>query len=467
MRTINHSVDYSRSVRTELLQAKIFIKAIKAKTLTSRNSGSEMTEYTKRATSARSIQMAMEFIAQDDFEEMELGILRANYSNLKKNWNQFGNSHNLIMDAASNQNEVEEHLSLYETVEREFIMAKVALLKQIRFMKQNRNEEEQTEQPIGNIEQEQIEPEMIENSGEVNSSLKSNGSEQINQNPQQAQMNQSAWHFSNFKTIENTWGEFDGNLVQWQGFHDRFKAAVHDNEQLSGAFKFMYLQKSLKGKASRALGEWQLTDNNYAEAWERLSQLYERQYQTSAELVRKFHNLPKLDHANGAMVQKFSNVTHEMLRQLKALQYPVEHYDLFVVHGIHEKLDPETSKAWELYRSSERPTVQELLSFLDKQAKALSNVYNLEHKKSNETRKRKPNESEHHTKAKRTRTESQKEQNEEKERRSSNWACKLCPENPSNRIVATMQTTKMQKWQKKKENKKERSKSEESKEQDS
>lgn len=99
------------------------------------------------------------------------------------------------------------------------------------------------------------------------------------------------WQFPSWKSLEKTWGDFDGTLIQWQGFHDRFKSAIHDNEQIQRAFKFQYLQNSLKGKAAAALGEWQLSDENYNEAWERLNELYAREYQTGKELLWKFHNL--------------------------------------------------------------------------------------------------------------------------------------------------------------------------------
>lgn len=103
--------------------------------------------------------------------------------------------------------------------------------------------------------------------------------------------------------------------------------------------------------------------------------------------MRKFNSLPTLNYANGAMLQMLSNTTHEVLRQLRALDYPVRNYDLFIVHGIHERLDGETSKAWEFFRGSETPTVQELLDFLDRHAKALSNVHSLEQKEASKKRK--------------------------------------------------------------------------------
>lgn len=157
---------------------------------------------------------------------------------------------------------------------------------------------------------------------------------------------------------------------------------------MSNAFKFQHLKQSLKSKAAAAIGEWQLTDNNYGEAWERLKQLYSRPYQTSKELLWKFQALPKLDRASGAMVQKFSNVTHEVMRSLRAMDYPVENLDIMFVHGLHDRLDHDTSIAWELQRRSENPTTMEMLDFLDRQAKALTGVQFVERKGQPDNRKR-------------------------------------------------------------------------------
>lgn len=194
---------------------------------------------------------------------------------------------------------------------------------------------------------------------------------------------------------ENTWGEFDGKLTQWQGFRDRFRAAVHNDATITNAFKFLHLQNSLKGKAQAALGEWVPNDENYNDAWERLQQLYDRKYQTSKELIWKFTNLPIMDRASGFMLQKYSNTTHEVLRQLKAMGYCTDGCDVFIVHSIHDRLDAETKKAWELQRTSEMPTVQEMLTFLDKQAKAWSNAQFNEQRAPKDNRKRNSNGNEH------------------------------------------------------------------------
>lgn len=228
--------------------------------------------------------------------------------------------------------------------------------------------------------------------------------------------------------MENTWGEFNGELIHWHGFHDRFKTAVHDKPNISNAFKLQYLQSSLKGKAAIEFGDWPSTDGNYVEGWEWMKQRYHRPYQTSKELLWKFYNLPKLERAAGGMIQKLSNVTNEVIRQLRALDYPVEHFDLIFVHGLHDRLDPETSKAWELNRKSENPTVFDMLNFLDRQAKALTGAQFVERKSNFDNRKRFSNEREHHHEKKKFRMEKEpaKEDNNKTIPKFEPIECKLC-----------------------------------------
>ncbi|XP_055856971.1 uncharacterized protein LOC129919896 isoform X2 [Episyrphus balteatus] len=175
--------------------------------------------------------------------------------------------------------------------------------------------------------------------------------------------------------VKNTWGEFDGTITKWQGFRDRFLAAVHDNDRIEPAYKFAYLKKSLVGKAARALGEWQLTGKNYIEAWNRINEMYHRQYATCRELLRQFFKLPILQGlATANELQRMVNVTHETLRQLKAQDIPVDGWDMIIVHVLHERMDGETACKWEEARSSEFPTVKEVCAFLEKRAIALGSA---------------------------------------------------------------------------------------------
>lgn len=225
--------------------------------------------------------------------------------------------------------------------------------------------------------------------------------------------------------LQNTWGEFDGKLTEWQTFHDCFQAAVHDNKQISNVFKFQHLKKSLKGKAANIFTGWEHTDANYQQAWERLKQTYERKYQLSKQLFRKFFDLPKLDYASGTMLEKFCNTTHTVLSQLRSLGYPVQYYDAIFVHSLHDKLDAGTSKEWELYRTSEMPALKIMLNFIDWQAKALINVQYGEPRASKDTHKRAAQRSEYKTE-KRAKTEDEKPSSSSK---SEQKRCVMCKEN--------------------------------------
>lgn len=175
--------------------------------------------------------------------------------------------------------------------------------------------------------------------------------------------------------VKNTWGQFDGAITKWQGFRDRFVAAIHDNDRITPAYKFAYLKSSLVGKAARTLGEWQLSEKNYHEAWKRLNEMYHKQYATCRELLRQLFRLPMLQGPPRASeLQRMSNVVHETLRQLAVQGVPTEHWDVIIVHMLHERLDRETACKWEETRSSEFPTVLEMCSFLERRATALESV---------------------------------------------------------------------------------------------
>ncbi|XP_055922685.1 uncharacterized protein LOC129953493 [Eupeodes corollae] len=174
--------------------------------------------------------------------------------------------------------------------------------------------------------------------------------------------------------VKNTWGEFDGSYTKWQGFRDRFVAAVHDNDKIAPAYKFSYLKASLTGRAN-ALGEWQLSDQNYYEAWKRMEEVYNKKYATCRELLRHFFRLPMLEGTpKAAELQRMSNTCHETMRQLAAQGVPTDNWDMIIVQVLHEKLDQETACKWEESRTTELPTAKEFCLFLDKRAEALGSA---------------------------------------------------------------------------------------------
>lgn len=345
-----------------------------------------MSVIAKGETSARAIKNLFKETEDPQFVQSGRTELITKLEYLRHNWDNFVKSHEELLSAITDDDEKEEQLRVYDTIEKMFLRVEVILRENIESFSEN-NEDQLSENEQSSVENDEgnesannnafSEPSKITTST-PNASVNNNQSSNV----RPSMMSQQAWptqpiyvQCGSNRQIENTWGEFEGKLTQWQGFHDRFKAAVHDNESIPRIFKFLHLQKSLKGKAAAALGEWAQTEENYLQAWERLKQLYSRKYHTSKELLRKFNNLQKLDRTSGFMLQKLCNTTHEVMRQLKTLNHPVEHYDLIFVHGLHDRLDLESSTAWELHRTSENPSITEMLDFLDRRAKAMTGAY--------------------------------------------------------------------------------------------
>lgn len=174
-------------------------------------------------------------------------------------------------------------------------------------------------------------------------------------------------------SIRNIWGKFDGNERMWTGFRDRFVAAVHNNDKIDPSFKFQHLQDSLSGEAARTLAGWQLSNDCYVEAWDRLNEVYNKKYAIRRSHLRHFFQMKQIQApATRDELQSLSNASHEMIRQLRAEGLPVEHWDFLIVHSIHERLDEETGRRWELQRLSldkpDDPTAKQILGFIDQQA---------------------------------------------------------------------------------------------------
>lgn len=200
-----------------------------------------MATYARMVTSAQIIKTALDMVEQEDFEKIPLEQLKLKLASLAANWKMYQRSHGAYMARLTSDEEVNEQMEIYQSMDQQYWKARIALVERIRELKNQKEQVEYEEQEHQTNEYENFE----------------NGlrAPEVSSMRQSFLQNQAMWKNPSFRAIENTWGEFDGTLTQWQGFHDRFSATIHQNEQLSGAYKFMYLKNSLKGKALQALGE--------------------------------------------------------------------------------------------------------------------------------------------------------------------------------------------------------------------
>lgn len=191
-----------------------------------------MANMNAHAAAMTSIRRIAGYVQQPAFAEDDREMILVRLERLEEAWTRFNDVHLEIVEAIVGDDAIpEQNMAQTEEI---YIATKVAFRRRLELLRQ-----QQVPEPVVQAEQQAI---------AVNVQM-----------PFQQH------------DIKNTWGDFDGTLTKWQGFHDRFVAAIHDNAQVTPAYKFSYLKKSLTGRAARTLGEWQLTDENYQEAWERLN----------------------------------------------------------------------------------------------------------------------------------------------------------------------------------------------------
>lgn len=168
---------------------------------------------------------------------------------------------------------------------------------------------------------------------------------------------------------------FAGSFDTWRSFRDSFRSLVHDNESLTKIQKFHHLQASLKGPAADVLDSIELCDENYDEAWALLNKRFNYEKWIIEGHVNALLNLPAIKRDTPEALRQLHDSTLKNLRALNSLNRPTKHWGDMMVQLILSRLDSHTFQRWELTRTSDEfPSLDELLSFLLKQAISLETV---------------------------------------------------------------------------------------------
>lgn len=150
--------------------------------------------------------------------------------------------------------------------------------------------------------------------------------------------------------VPNTWGTFDGDYSKWRSFHDRWMAAMHRNKKVKTIIKFQNLQKACIGAAEGALGEWDLTDENYEKAWKRLRSIYENDYMQVQTFMRLLAEIPPMRDSSSKTIRDVIDAAQKHIHGLARYIVLGEKHP-YVVFTIISKMDTGTYRAWEKHRA--------------------------------------------------------------------------------------------------------------------
>lgn len=172
--------------------------------------------------------------------------------------------------------------------------------------------------------------------------------------------------------IQNTWGRFSGEVLDWYDWKAKFALAVHDlaADKMPVVNKLKFLLSALDPEASKTIAKFEPTAENYDQIWNELVNRYEKRYTMASAYLDKFFALPFLDNrATSKQLHEMVNTTNELIRRIKTVNYPIEQWNMIIVHALHKRLNAKHRKEWEDERkNNDDPTIDDMTKALLKMA---------------------------------------------------------------------------------------------------
>ncbi|XP_062542527.1 uncharacterized protein LOC134210502 [Armigeres subalbatus] len=169
--------------------------------------------------------------------------------------------------------------------------------------------------------------------------------------------------------------EFNGDYMQWLGFHDTFLALIHSNSDVAAIQKFHYLRAALKGEAAQLIESIAICSANYNLAWQTLVDRYANEYLLKKRHLQALFEINSAKRETAASLHALVDEFQRHTKILCQLGEPTESWSTILEHLLCTKLPDDTLKAWEEYAStSSNPNYDCLIEFLQRRMRVLESI---------------------------------------------------------------------------------------------
>ncbi|XP_055911761.1 uncharacterized protein LOC129945849 [Eupeodes corollae] len=120
---------------------------------------------------------------------------------------------------------------------------------------------------------------------------------------------------------------FDGKYSDYKNFINSFTKLVDSNVTLSKIEKFNHLLSCLQGAALSTVKAFQVTDENYEKALERLKERFDNDCLIFLENISQLFDLPKVQKSSAAQLRNLVNDVSALFSSLKSLAKWDEQFD--------------------------------------------------------------------------------------------------------------------------------------------
>lgn len=128
---------------------------------------------------------------------------------------------------------------------------------------------------------------------------------------------------------------------------DEARETHAESPRLTNVTKLQYLRSSQTNNAADFVKNVLTTDANYLSTWKALKARFSNPRLTVNNHLTELMSLPYLKKESANELQSFSDDAQRIVRVLKNLDMPVQHWDIWLVYLLASRLDPDSRKLWE------------------------------------------------------------------------------------------------------------------------
>lgn len=165
---------------------------------------------------------------------------------------------------------------------------------------------------------------------------------------------------------------FGGKYSDYKNFISSFNNLIHEDTTLATIEKFNHLLSCLTGDALRTVKAFQVCEENYNKALDRLAERYDKKCLIFFDNVEQLFAIPKLNKPNASSLRNTVDTVSAIYDSLQSLGSESEITNALIIHLVLSKIDPATKSKWnDQMDYSTLPTWNECVKHLIRRCQSL------------------------------------------------------------------------------------------------
>ncbi|XP_049316915.1 uncharacterized protein LOC125779686 [Bactrocera dorsalis] len=170
---------------------------------------------------------------------------------------------------------------------------------------------------------------------------------------------------------------FDGKYSNYQNFITSFKQIIDHEFNLTNIEKFNHLRNCLQGQALETVNAFQVTNENYPKALERLKVRYDNKPLIFLEGINSLFDLPAVMKPNGIQLRSLIDKASAIYGSLTSLGNDRQISQAMLIYLILQKSDEQTNKRWkESLDFRTLPSWEDFIAVLERHCQYLESLDN-------------------------------------------------------------------------------------------